>query len=61
MALSDTPTVFIADDNARMRGAMRRLLKTVGCIPTFASPQEFLRLKLLILRVASCLMCAFLE
>jgi FixJ family two-component response regulator len=46
MTLPHTPTVFIVDDDARMRGAMQRLLKTVGLhSASFASPQEFLRQK----------------
>jgi len=44
---SDTPTVFIVDDDGRMRAAMQRLLKTVGLhSESFATPQEFLRRKL---------------
>ena len=43
----DTPTVFIVDDDARMRAAMQRLLKTVGLhSESFATPQDFLRHKL---------------
>jgi FixJ family two-component response regulator len=39
----DTPTVFIVDDDARMRAAMQRLLKTVDLrSESFATPQEFL-------------------
>lgn len=42
-----TPTVFIVDDDDRMRAAMQRLLKTVGLhSESFATPQEFLRQKL---------------
>jgi FixJ family two-component response regulator len=44
MTSSDTPTVFIVDDDARMRAAMQRLLKTVGLhSESFATPQDFLR------------------
>ena len=47
MTYSDTPTVFIVDDDARMRAAMQRLLKTVGLhSESFATPQDFLRHKL---------------
>jgi FixJ family two-component response regulator len=44
MSSPDIPTVFIVDDDARMRAAMQRLLKSVGlhCEP-FATPQDFLR------------------
>jgi FixJ family two-component response regulator len=42
-----TPTVFIVDDDARMRAAMQRLLKTVGLhSELFATPQDFLEHKL---------------
>jgi FixJ family two-component response regulator len=38
--------VFIVDDDARMRAAMQRLLKTVGLhSEAFATPQDFLREK----------------
>jgi FixJ family two-component response regulator len=44
---SDTPTVFIVDDDGRMRAAMQRLLKTLGLhSESFATPQDFLRCKL---------------
>jgi FixJ family two-component response regulator len=44
MTATDTPIVFIVDDDARMRAAMRRLLKTVGLeAESFATPEEFLR------------------
>lgn len=40
-------TVFVIDDDARMRAAMQRLLKSVGLrAEAFATPQEFLRRKL---------------
>lgn len=43
MTYPDTPTVFIVDDDDRMRAAMQRLLKTVGLhSQSFATPQEFL-------------------
>jgi FixJ family two-component response regulator len=42
-----TPTVFIVDDDARIRAAMQRLLRTVGLhSESFATPQDFLRHKL---------------
>ena len=44
MTSPDIPTVFIVDDDARMRAAMQRLLKTVGLhSESFATPQDFLR------------------
>ena len=47
MTPSDTPTVFVVDDDDRMRAAMQRLLNTVGLhSESFATPQEFLRHKL---------------
>ena len=47
MNSSDNATVFIVDDDDRMRAAMQRLLKTVGLhSEAFATPQEFLRRKL---------------
>ncbi len=47
MALLDTPTVFIVDDDARICAAMQRLLRTVGLYSeSFATPQDFLRHKL---------------
>jgi FixJ family two-component response regulator len=43
MISPDTPTVFIVDDDGRMRSAMQRLLKTVGLhSESFGTPQEFL-------------------
>jgi FixJ family two-component response regulator len=37
-------TVFVIDDDARMRAAMERLLKSVGLrAESFATPQDFLR------------------
>ena len=54
MTSLDRATVFIVDDDYRMRAAMQRLLKTVGLhSEAFATPQEFLRHKLP--DVASCL------
>ena len=47
MTSSDKPTVLIVDDDARMRAAMQRLLKTVGLhFESFATPQDFLQHKL---------------
>jgi FixJ family two-component response regulator len=44
MAPVSTSTVFIVDDDSRMRAAMQRLLKTVGLhTESFATPQEFLQ------------------
>ena len=44
MTAADSPTVFIIDDDARMRGAMQRLLKSVGLnARPFATPQAFLQ------------------
>ena len=44
MSSPDTPSVFIVDDDPRMRAAMQRLLKTVGLhSESFPTPQEFLR------------------
>ena len=54
MMSADTPTVFIVDDDDRMRAAMQRLLKTVGLhSESFATPLDFLRQKLP--DVSSCL------
>jgi FixJ family two-component response regulator len=47
MSSADDATVFVIDDDGRMRAAMQRLLKSVGLrAEAFASPQEFLRHKL---------------
>jgi|SRR5438067_5990356 len=47
MTSAVSPIVFIVDDDARMRAAMQRLLKTVGLhSELFATPEEFLRHKL---------------
>src|ERR1700739_2292249 len=47
MSSPDTPTVLIVDEDARMRAAMQRLLKTVGLhSESFATPEDFLRHKL---------------
>jgi FixJ family two-component response regulator len=44
---ADKSTVFIVDDDDRMRAAMQRLLKTVGLhSESFATPQDFLGRKL---------------
>jgi FixJ family two-component response regulator len=54
MTSDGTPTVFVIDDDARMRAALERLLKSVGLhAESFATPQDFLRHKLP--DVASCL------
>jgi FixJ family two-component response regulator len=54
MTFPDKATVFIVDDDDRMRAAMQRLLKTVGLhSESFATPQDFLRHKLP--DVSSCL------
>jgi len=54
MMSDDTPTVFIVDDDDRMRAAMQRLLRTVGLhSESFATPLDFLRRKLP--EVPSCL------
>lgn len=47
MTSADSAIVFIVDDDARMREAMQRLLRTVG-LPSesFGTPEEFLRHKL---------------
>jgi FixJ family two-component response regulator len=46
MSSADDATVFVIDDDGRMRAAMQRLLKSVGLrAEAFASPQEFLRRK----------------
>ena len=47
MSSAGNATVFVIDDDSRMRAAMQRLLKSVGLrAESFASPQEFLRRKL---------------
>jgi len=47
MTSADIPTVFIVEDDDRMRAAMQRLLKTVGLhSESFATPLDFLRKKL---------------
>jgi FixJ family two-component response regulator len=44
---ADEATVFVIDDDARMRAATQRLLKSVGLrAETFATPQDFLQRKL---------------
>ncbi len=46
MTPANEATVFIIDDDARMRAAMERLLKSVGLrAESFATPQDFLRRK----------------
>lgn len=55
MTSSDSTIVFIVDDDARMRAATQRLLRTVGLqSEAFASPEEFLRHELP--TAASCLL-----
>jgi FixJ family two-component response regulator len=47
MTSADDAMVFIIDDDAPMRAAMQRLLKSVGLHnESFATPQDFLRRKL---------------
>ena len=47
MTSANPSTVFIIDDDAGMRSATQRLLKTVGLhTESFATPQDFLRHKL---------------
>jgi FixJ family two-component response regulator len=47
MTPADDGTVFVIDDDARMRAALERLLKSVGLhAESFAKPQDFLRHKL---------------
>ena len=54
MTSPNQATVFIVDDDDRMRAATQRLLKSVGLrSETFATPQEFLRYELP--DAASCL------
>jgi FixJ family two-component response regulator len=44
---TDSPIVFIIDDDFRMRAATERLLKTVGLrFESFAAPQDFLQREL---------------
>jgi FixJ family two-component response regulator len=54
MTPANEGTVFVIDDDARMRAALERLLKSVGLhSESFATPQDFLRHELP--DVASCL------
>jgi FixJ family two-component response regulator len=47
MTSGDEATVFIIEDDARMRAAMQRLLKSVGLhAESFSTPEDFLRRKL---------------
>jgi FixJ family two-component response regulator len=40
---ADDPTVFVIDDDARMRAATERLLRSVGLnVESFATPKDFL-------------------
>jgi FixJ family two-component response regulator len=46
MTAANEATVFVIDDDAHMRAAMERLLKSVGLrSESFASPQDFLQRK----------------
>ena len=57
MTSADSPIVFIVDDDAAMRAAMQRLLKTVGLhSEPFATPEDFLRHKL-----PNCPSCLLLD
>ena len=43
MTSADDPTVFVIDDDARMRAATERLLRSVGLnVESFATPKDFL-------------------
>jgi FixJ family two-component response regulator len=54
MTPANDVTVFLIDDDARMRAALERLLKSVGLhAESFATPQDFFRHKLP--DIASCL------
>jgi FixJ family two-component response regulator len=47
MNADDNVTVFVVDDDARMRAATERLLKSVGLhVESFAAPKDFLARKL---------------
>ena len=47
MTPADDATVFVIDDDARMRAAMERLLKSIGLrVESFAAPKDFLVRKL---------------
>jgi FixJ family two-component response regulator len=47
MSSADDVTVFIIDDDARMRAATERLLKSIGLhVESFAAPKDFLTRKL---------------
>jgi len=63
MTPSDKTTVFIIDDDDRMRAATQRLLKTVGLLSeSFATQQDFLRHKFPDgPQLPCCWMCDFLE
>jgi FixJ family two-component response regulator len=44
--MQDRPTVFVVDDDARVRTAIQGMLKSVGLLSmVFETPQEFLRSK----------------
>lgn len=47
MTSADAPTVFVVEDDGRMRAAIQRLLSTVGLrSESFAAPKDFLQRKL---------------
>lgn len=47
MTPADDATVFVIDDDAHMRAAMERLLKSIGLhVEAFAAPKDFLARKL---------------
>lgn len=47
VARPDEPTVFLIDDDARMRAATERVLKSVGLhVESFSTPKDFLTRKL---------------
>jgi FixJ family two-component response regulator len=47
MSTANVPIVFVIDDDAPMRAAMQRLLKSVGLhAESFATPEDFLRRKI---------------
>jgi FixJ family two-component response regulator len=62
MTSAASAIVLIIDDDARMRAATERLLKTVGLhFESFATPEDFLQGKLPDAPVALCWMYGFLE
>lgn len=47
MTSADTPTVFVVEDDSRMRAAIQRLLSTVGLrSESFATPKDFMQREL---------------